>query len=109
MTIIEPELTGDWITALLQMYKEGGWLPMWPNPSYTNIMIGTHADAVIADAYMKGIRNYDIGLAYEALRKNAMVPPDCDTQRRYGDRDYWTSFEGRAGARLLPLPRICSR
>mgnify|MGYP001196969457 CR=1 FL=1 len=86
MTLIEPELTGDWITALLQMYKEGGWLPMWPNPSYTNIMIGTHADAVIADAYMKGIRNYDIGLAYEALRKNAMVPPDCDTQRRYGDR-----------------------
>ena len=98
MTLIEPELTGDWITALLQMYKESGWLPMWPNPSYTNIMIGTHADAVIADAYMKGIRNYDIGLAYEALRENAMVPPDCDTQRRYGDRDYWTSFEGRAGA-----------
>ncbi|MCS2405429.1 glycoside hydrolase family 92 protein [Bacteroides salyersiae] len=29
MTLIEPELTGDWITALLQMYKEGGWLPMW--------------------------------------------------------------------------------
>ncbi|MCS2405428.1 glycoside hydrolase family 92 protein [Bacteroides salyersiae] len=43
---------------------------------------------MIADAYMKGIRNYDIGLAYEALRKNAMIPPDCDTQRRYGDRDY---------------------
>lgn len=98
MTLLEPKLTGDWITSLLQMYKEGGWMPMWPNPSYTNIMIGTHADAVIADAYMKGIRNYDTSLAYEAMRKDAMVPPDCDTQRNYGDRNYWSSFEGRAGA-----------
>ena len=98
MTLLEPHLTGDWITSLLQMYKEGGWIPMWPNPSYTNIMIATHADAVITDAYMKGIRNFDAQLAYEAMRKNAMVPPDCDTQRKYGDRDYWSSFEGRAGA-----------
>lgn len=98
MTLLEPQLTGDWITSLLQMYKEGGWLPMWPNPTYTNIMIATHADAVIADAYMKGIRNFDVNLAYEAIRKDAMVPPDCDTNRKYGDRDYWTSYEGRAGA-----------
>ncbi len=98
MTFLEPSLTGDWITSLLQMYREGGWLPMWPNPSYTNIMIGTHADALIADAYMKGIRNYDVNLAYEAMRKNAMVPPDDDTRRRYGDRDRWTSYEARAGA-----------
>ena len=98
MTLLEPELTGNWITSLLQMYREGGWMPIWPNPSYTNIMIGTHADAVIADAYMKGIRNYDVSLAYEAMRKNAMVPPDCDTKRTYGDRHRWQSFEGRAGA-----------
>ncbi|MDD6888772.1 MAG: GH92 family glycosyl hydrolase [Bacteroidales bacterium] len=98
MTVIEPELTGDWITSLLQMYSQGGWMPMWPNPTYTNIMIGTHADALIADAYMKGIRNYDVDLAYEAMRKDAMTPPDSDTKRRYGDRDRWTSYEARAGA-----------
>lgn len=98
MTFIEPEITNEWITSLLQMYQQGGWLPLWPNPTYTNIMIGTHADAVIADAYMKGIRGYDTALAYEAMRKNAMTPPDCDTQRRYGDRDRWTAYEARAGA-----------
>ena len=98
MTLLEPELTCRWITALLQMYREGGWMPMWPNPSYTNIMIGTHADAVIADAYAKGLRDYDLQLAYEAMRKDAMVPPDCDTRRRYGDRDRWTAYEARAGA-----------
>ena len=98
MTLLEPRLTCDWITALLQMYREGGWMPMWPNPTYTNIMIGTHADAVIADAYMKGLRDYDVNLAYEAMRKDAMVPPEGDTHRRYGDRDRWTAYEGRAGA-----------
>ena len=98
MTLLEPDLTCDWITSLLQMYQQGGWMPMWPNPAYTNIMIGTHADAVIADAYMKGLRNYDVQLAYEAMRKDAMVPPNGDTERRYGDRDPWTAFEGRAGA-----------
>ncbi|MBR1804479.1 MAG: GH92 family glycosyl hydrolase [Muribaculaceae bacterium] len=98
MTLLEPDLTCQWITSLLQMYQQGGWLPIWPNPGYTNIMIGTHADAVIADAYMKGLRNYDTALAYEAMRKNAMVPPDGDTFRRYGDRDRWTAFQGRAGA-----------
>lgn len=97
MTLLEPGLTSRWITALLQMYKEGGWLPKWPNPSYTNIMIGTHADALITDAFMKGIRDYDVNLAYEAVRKDVMVPPDCDTQRRYGDRDPWTSYEAQAG------------
>ena len=98
MTLLEPDLTCQWIASLLQMYREGGWLPMWPNPSYTNIMIGTHADAFIADAYIKGLRDYDVQLAYEALRKDAMVPPDCDTGRRYGDRDRWTAYEARAGA-----------
>lgn len=98
MTLLEPDLTCQWITSLLQMYQQGGWMPIWPNPTYTNIMIGTHADAVIADAYMKGLRDYDTRLAYEAMRKNAMVPPDGDTQRRYGDRDRWTAFQGRAGA-----------
>lgn len=70
---------------------------MWPNPTYTNIMIGTHADAVIADAWMKGVKGFDHTLAYEAMRKDAMVPPDGDTRKRWADRDRWTSFEGRGG------------
>jgi putative alpha-1,2-mannosidase len=45
----QPERVDDMITSMLQMYKEGGRLPMWPNPAETNIMISLHADAVIAD------------------------------------------------------------
>ena len=97
LTLVQPQRVSPMIRSLLQMYKEGGWMPMWPNPTYTNIMIGTHADAVIADAWVKGFKDYDVNLAYEAMRKDAMVPPDCDTEKRWGDRDRWTSFEGRGG------------
>jgi predicted alpha-1,2-mannosidase len=97
LTLIQPQRVSPMIRSLLQMYNEGGWMPMWPNPTYTNIMIGTHADAVIADAWVKGFKDYDVNLAYEAMRKDAMVPPDCDTEKKWGDRDRWTSFEGRGG------------
>jgi predicted alpha-1,2-mannosidase len=87
----------DMITSLLQMYKQGGWLPMWPNPTETNIMLGSHADAVIADAYIKGFRGFDTALAYEAVRKDGLVPPDNDTHRKWGDRELWQAAEARGG------------
>ena len=92
-----PERVSPMIQSLLQMYKEGGWLPKWPNPTYTNIMVGTHADAVIADAYIKGFRDFDIDWAYEAIRKDAMHPPLRDTEKHWGDRDEGELYEARGG------------
>ena len=98
LLLTAPERVNDMITALVQMYKEGGWIPKWPNPTYTNIMIGTHADAVIADAYINGYRNYDVESAYQAIRKNAFTPPVDDEQHRWGDRALWNgSYEARGG------------
>ncbi|MBN2651185.1 MAG: GH92 family glycosyl hydrolase, partial [Spirochaetales bacterium] len=81
-----PERVGDMITSLLQMYQQGGWLPKWPNPGYTGIMIGSHADSVIADAWVKGIRNFDINLAYEAVKKGATVAQKRDKFKKWVDR-----------------------
>ncbi|GGC32744.1 alpha-1 2-mannosidase [Parapedobacter defluvii] len=97
IALIQPERVNPMINSLLQMYQEGGWLPKWPNPTYTNIMIGTHADAVISDAYVKGFRGYDIELALAAMMKNAEAPPQGDTLKRWRDRERWTSYEARAG------------
>ncbi len=58
-TLLAPERIDGMITALLQNYKEGGWMPKWPNPSYTNIMIGTHADSLVAEAMGKGFHGFD--------------------------------------------------
>lgn len=97
LIFVAPDLVPGMIQSLLQMYKEGGWMPKWPNPTYTGIMIGTHADAVVADAVVKGVKGFDLALAYEACRKDAMTPPDGDSIKRWGDRDRWTSYEARAG------------
>lgn len=97
LQLTQPERVGPMIQSLVQMYKEGGWLPKWPNPTYSNIMIGTHADAIIADAYINGFRDYDINLAYEAIHKDATVPPSGDTLKTWYDREPWTAYEARAG------------
>ena len=85
------------ITALLQDFKEGGWMPKWPNPGYTNIMIGTHADSMVAEAVRKGFHGFDRDVAWQAVYKDAMTPPDGDTTRRWLDREEHTPYEARAG------------
>jgi predicted alpha-1,2-mannosidase len=97
LILIEPERVPGMITSLLQMYDEGGWMPKWPNPTYSNIMIGTHADSVIADAYVKGIRGFDLKKAYAATHKDAFTPPRGDATNRWLDRAPWTAFEARGG------------
>jgi predicted alpha-1,2-mannosidase len=97
LTLMAPERVDGMITALLQNFKEGGWMPKWPNPSYTNIMIGTHADSVVAEAIRKGFHGFDRQLAWQAVYKDAMTPPDGDTTRRWLDREEHTPYEGRGG------------
>jgi predicted alpha-1,2-mannosidase len=97
LTLFAPERVDGMITALLQNYKEGGWMPKWPNPSYTNIMIGTHADSLVAEAIRKGFHGFDRDLAWKAVYKDAMTPPDGDTTRRWLDREEHTPYEARAG------------
>jgi predicted alpha-1,2-mannosidase len=97
LTLFAPERIDGMITALLQNFQEGGWMPKWPNPSYTNIMIGTHADSLVAEAIRKGFHGFDRELAWKAVYKDAMVPPDGDTSRRWLDREEGTPYEARAG------------
>ena len=86
LTLIAPERVDGMMQSLLDMYKEGGWLPKWPNPSYTGIMIGAPAEVVLAEAYAKGFRGFDLALAYEAVKKNATVPQVGDDACRWQDR-----------------------
>jgi predicted alpha-1,2-mannosidase len=97
LTLLAPERVDGMITALLQDYKEGGWMPKWPNPSYTNIMIGTHADSLVGEAVRKGFHGFDRDLAWQAVYKDAMTPPDGDTTRRWVDREEHTPYEARGG------------
>jgi predicted alpha-1,2-mannosidase len=105
LTLLAPERIDGMITALLQNFKEGGWIPKWPNPSYTNIMIGTHADSLVAEAMRKGFHRFDQQLAWQAVYKDAMTPPEGDTTRRWHDREEHTPYEARAG--LTYYKQLC--
>ncbi|MBC2843527.1 GH92 family glycosyl hydrolase [Winogradskyella flava] len=71
-TIIEQERTNHFINTFLAKYDEGGIMPMWDLAgNYTDCMIGYHAVPVLADAYLKGIRGYDIEKAFEAMKHSA--------------------------------------
>ena len=62
----------DMIRSYLRMYEQSGWLPSFPSVAGDQeVMIGHHAASLIADAYAKGYRDFDINLAYAAMRKNA--------------------------------------
>ncbi len=72
-TIIEKKRTSHFINSLLAKYDEGGILPIWPlAANYTGCMIGYHAVPVIADAYLKGIGDFDAEKAFEAMKHSAM-------------------------------------
>ncbi|NNE32589.1 MAG: glycoside hydrolase family 92 protein [Winogradskyella sp.] len=71
-TIIEQDRTNDFINTFLAKYDEGGIMPMWDLAgNYTDCMIGYHAVPVIADAYLKDIRDYDTEKAFDAMKHSA--------------------------------------
>ncbi len=88
LTIIEPKKDAGIIRAMLNAYDEGGFIPKWPNPGETNVMIGTHGDSVVADAYLKGIRDFDVAKAYAALRKDETEKGTGVFQARSGIEEY---------------------
>ena len=72
MTIIDPDLNNDFINSLIKKHQEGGIFPMWDLASnYTGTMIGYHAASIIADAYVKGYRDFDLQEAYKACVRAA--------------------------------------
>ena len=101
LTILFPERIDGMIESLLHIFEEGGYLPKWPNPSYTNIMISTHADSLIAEAVNKGFRGFDLDVAWRAVEKDGLVPPPGDTIRLWKDRDPYLPYEARAGLTYL--------
>lgn len=95
--LVAPERIPGILTSMLQDYEQGGWLPMWKNIVETNIMVGTHADSIFAQALSAGVRNFDVNLAWQAVKKNAFTPPDRDTELQFADREEHTPQEVRAG------------
>lgn len=98
LTLIAPDRVDGMMQSLANAYREGGWLPKWPNPGYTGIMIGAPAEIVLEEAMAKGFVGFDHALARAAITKNRTVPQKFDTVRRWRDREAYGAYpETRAG------------
>ncbi len=85
LLILAPDKAADMMQSLADKYEQGGWMPIFPCwNSYTAAMIGDHVASVVADAYVKGVRDFDIEKAYEGLRQNAFVSPADEADYRDG-------------------------
>lgn len=71
LNLVYPEMNVRMQEGLANAYKESGWLPEWASPGLRNVMVGNNSASVVADAYMKGLKGYDIETLYEALLHGA--------------------------------------
>ena len=88
LNLMYPSLNAQMQEGLVNAYKEGGWLPEWASPGLRNTMIGSNSASVIADAYLKGGRGYDIKALYEAVLKNSEKEGPMDAVGRRGATYY---------------------
>jgi predicted alpha-1,2-mannosidase len=96
ITLLHPERVNDMVQSLITEYQENGQhtVPIWPlYGNETWCMIGYHSAAVIADAYLKGFRNYDAEAAYRAIRDTAMQ--DRSGLKTYKQLGYMAAGGGR--------------
>lgn len=74
MTLLYPQEQLDMVRSMVEMYKESGWLPKWElNSKETHVMEGDPSIPVIVDSYLRGLTEFDIESAYEAMYKSATV------------------------------------
>jgi predicted alpha-1,2-mannosidase len=71
LNFVYPSINKEMQEGLVNDYKEGGFLPEWSSPGFRDIMVGNNSASVVADAYIKGLRGYDINTLYQALLNGA--------------------------------------
>lgn len=75
--------------GLANAYKESGFLPEWASPGHRGCMVGNNSASVVSDAWMKGLRGYDIETLWEAVKHGAAhVHPSVPSTGRLGYEYY---------------------
>ncbi|MDR0891866.1 MAG: GH92 family glycosyl hydrolase [Mediterranea sp.] len=84
LNLMYPSMNTKMQEGLVNAYKESGFLPEWASPGHRGCMVGNNSASIVADAYLKGLRGYDIETLWEALKHdaNAVHPKVSSTGRR---------------------------
>ena len=91
LNLMYPEENQKMQAGFINSYLESGYLPEWAAPGHRDCMIGQNSASVVADAYLRGLRGYDIETLWEAVVKGAnSVNPECMGSGRRGWYEYNT-------------------
>lgn len=84
LNLVYPSMNEKMQAGLVNAYKESGFLPEWASPGHRDCMVGNNSASVVADAYIKGLRGYDIETLWEAVvhGANAVHPTVSSTGRK---------------------------
>lgn len=88
LNLVYPAINKEMQEGLINDYKEGGFLPEWSSPGYANIMVGNNSASVVSDAYIKGLRGYDINTLWEAVKHGANNEGPMAAVGRHGVKYY---------------------
>jgi predicted alpha-1,2-mannosidase len=102
MSLVYPKQQSDMVKSMLSIYDESGWLPKWElNATETTTMVGDPAGIIIADTYLRGIQDFDIEKAYEAMTKSATQLENNALRpgiKEYTERGYLTTASTKSGS-----------
>ena len=89
LNLMYPSMNVKMQEGLVNAYRESGFLPEWASPGHRPCMVGNNSASVVADAYLKGLRGYDIEILWEAVQKDAnSVHPTVSSTGRLGYEYY---------------------
>ena len=85
LNLVYPSMSVMMQEGLVNAYNESGFLPEWASPGHRGCMVGNNSASIVADAYMKGLRGYDIDKLWEAVKHGAnSVHPQVSSTGRAG-------------------------
>lgn len=89
LNLVYPSTNEKMQAGLVNAYKESGFLPEWASPGHRDCMVGNNSASVVADAYIKGLRAYDIETLWKAVVHGAnSVHPGISSTGRKGFEYY---------------------
>lgn len=88
LNLMYPSMNQKMQEGLVNAYKESGFLPEWASPGHRDCMVGNNSASVVADAYIKGLRGYDIETLWEALKHGANAHLRGTASGRLGYESY---------------------
>ena len=88
LNLMYPTMNLKMQEGLVNAYKESGFLPEWASPGHRDCMVGNNSASVVTDAYIKGLRGYDIETLWEALKHGANAHLRGTASGRLGYESY---------------------